>query len=461
METGDWEAARAHLGAWMLAHGQNQNQLARQAGLNRSIIHRFLEKGQPLSSESASKIYRVVSVHAGLVERDEWLQQLHLSEVAFTLGRPPADEDIYLASPVASRSGRYAEDLQEGFRLLNLSLSAGMNLRASLPLLERAEQVFGHASSMAAIAAANQVQALIDLGDLTRARYEVNRINKAYDGIMDPLTRSRFFLVWGQLEYTYHNYMQSMRVFNELARIEVETETVFMAQHWLGVSYMGLSDITKNPVEAQRYLALAEHHMLTSLQERLLKYPIAEGVGFEHLRMAQIQRRCGQIEKAQYHLEQAYLSYNGETTRLHVELELADMALEKGDTQIARCKAKYCLESWSTLWAGVGYPSGMARSLVVIALSLVAEQAPRAALPPAIVAAALAPYEHYDKSERVNQLPCIIMGDLRRQMDASAFARMVHELLDDVKAHRGYFIYMTHATPDCTPQALCLLQDYL
>ena len=458
--TGDeWDKARAHLRTWMVENGHNQSRVARQSGLNRSIIYRFLNKGHPLSSESAVKIYRVVSANENAAERYEWLQQLHLSDVAVSLGLLPADEGIHPIGQASSGVLNFTDDLQEGFRLLNLSLSAGMNLRVAIAYLEQAEKAFGHASSMAAVAATQQAQALINLGDLTRARYEVNRINRAYDGIMDPLTRSRFIQVWGQLEYTCHNYVQSTRIFGELAKIELETETVFLAKHWLGVSYLGMSEITNSPVDAQHWLELAERYMLTSLQERLLKYPIAESVGFEHLRLSQIYRKSGQQSKAQYHREQAYLSYNGQTTRLHVELELADLALEKGDAQVARSKAMDCLEQWSTLWAGSGYPSGMARALIVIALSLMAEDETRGALEPAIVAAALAPYECYYKNERVNQFPGLIISDLRRRMEGPAFRRIISRLLDDLAEQRGYFIYLTRVTPDCTSQARRLLQD--
>jgi hypothetical protein len=403
----------------------------------------------------------VASANATAAERYEWLQQLHLSDVAMTLGLLPTVNDTHPIVPVSAGVLSHTNDLQEGFKLLNLSVSAGTNLREAIRYLEHAEKAFGHASSMAAAAAIQKVQELINLGDLALARHEANRIEKAYDRVMDPLTRSHFTQVLGQLEYTCNNYAQSTRIFSELTRLKLEIATVFSATHWLGLSYMGLSDIATDPTESRRCLVLAERYMLTSLQERLLNYPIAESIGFEHFRLSQIFRKSGQCTKAQYHREQAYLCYGGDTIRLHVDLELADIALERGDTQNARTGAIHCLEKWSTLWAGAGYPSGMACSLIVIALALMSEGETRAALEPAIVAAALAPYERYYRGERVTQLPYVIAGDLRRQMEGQAFMNLITGLLDDLAEHRGYFHYLTSAIPDCTPLAECYLRDYL
>jgi hypothetical protein len=167
------------------------------------------------------------------------------------------------------------------------------------------------------------------------------------------------------------------------------------------------------------------------------------------------------LNRSIYHRDQAYLCYSGDTVRLQVGLELADIALEKEDTSTARTHALHCLEKWSTLWAGVGYASGMACSLKVIVLSLLSDGDTKAALEPAIGAAALAPYERYYKIERLTQLVNVIASNLRRQMAGQVFMDMISGLLDDLAEHRGYFSYLTRVIPDCTIPAECLLRNYL
>src|SRR5205085_2123555 len=75
-----WNEARTQLRQWMAAHGLSQNRLARLAGLNRSIIHRFLEKDQPLSQKSAGKLYQTIRLNMDPAERQHWIEWLDLTQ---------------------------------------------------------------------------------------------------------------------------------------------------------------------------------------------------------------------------------------------------------------------------------------------------------------------------------------------------------------------------------------------
>src|SRR5690242_8958254 len=91
-----WEEARVHLREWMAVHNLSQNRLARLAGLNRSIIHRFLEKDQPLSQESASKLYQTIRLSLDPANRQRWIEWLDLTQVAALLleTEPAPESDV-------------------------------------------------------------------------------------------------------------------------------------------------------------------------------------------------------------------------------------------------------------------------------------------------------------------------------------------------------------------------------
>jgi tetratricopeptide (TPR) repeat protein len=446
---------RAHIREWMAGYHVNQSRLAQQAGLNRSIVSRFLEKGQPLSPESASRLFRVFTANAEVAERFVWLERLGLDGMAESLGLLPMEDTVPSIS-----GGTYASgDLQEGYHLLNLSIIAGLDLLAANRYLEQAEKAFHNSPNMAATAAILQAQNWLDLGDTDRARQAVVRIETTYLHSIDPITRLRFKLAHGQLEYVCSNYSAAVKIFTDLAHNEIGNNSVSMAKHFLGLSLLALGETSTTPADAKRWLKMAERFLLASLQERLMLHPVADDVAFEHLRLSQIYRKENRTEEAEYHLKQARTVCACDEPRLYVELELADLALEAGKTKAARTRATRCLERWSTLFKSSGYPMGMAFSLVVIAFSYVVDNRLRRSLAAAITAAALAPAGLHYKGEKLAHLPGLFAGDLFRQVDGRSYKRYVAALQEDLVSHYGYFAYLKSVTPDRTSAALQILQS--
>src|SRR5690348_11544083 len=80
-----WGEARRHLREWMLGSAVSQSELARLAGLHRSVIHKFLEKDQPIGEKTATKLYEVLKLNLDTTERQRWIAWLNLDKVSAVL----------------------------------------------------------------------------------------------------------------------------------------------------------------------------------------------------------------------------------------------------------------------------------------------------------------------------------------------------------------------------------------
>src|SRR5688572_18756095 len=81
------EQAREILRAWLTAHTRSLRNLAQEAGLQPSIISRFLKGTTTLEASSALKLYTVMQHGMNLPDRQAFIESVGLLPLASALSR--------------------------------------------------------------------------------------------------------------------------------------------------------------------------------------------------------------------------------------------------------------------------------------------------------------------------------------------------------------------------------------
>ena len=450
-----WTAARQNLREWLAAHKQTQSDLARLAGVNRSVISRFLEKGQPLSTATAIKLYSVLKLSPDPSERQQWREWLHLEEMQASLGEPQSvmEEDL----PVTL--GPYP-NLEEGYHWLNqawLLLSQPGNIPRSQPLLVRAEQAFGLHSSMAALAACESIQQWINLGDLAQAEREVFRVEQSYQYVMDLQTRMEFLGVKAMAAYDQRDYLRTLQGTEEMKALGETYGFDTEYQHIAGLAQLGLAEqLEEGNSQRQRLLQMAEEnfrHMCVSAEKGGRKMHI----GFMHFRLAQVLREQNRYGDALLHRRIAQQALQGDPAMGHLAIEEANIALLEGNT--AHVPAK--VESVQDGWQLVNYAAGLARAAAVETMSLMMDGHVEAALEPAVIAAIALPTGVCYKGDRFVDLPWQVSRELRRTLDAHRYITLIGSTREHVHTRSGHFACLAKVVPDRSAIALALLDKLI
>lgn len=445
-----WTAARQNLREWLAAHHKSQNELARLAGVNRSVISRFLEKEQPLSTTSAVNLYRVVKLTLETEERRHWIEWLHLENMQASLEGPltPSAE-----APIMT--GQYT-NIEAGFYWINQAWAVAKDqarIPEALPLYTKAEQAFGPHSSMAALAACNRIAQLDNLSDLAQAAQEVFRVEQTYQHVMDIQTRLEFIHVKGWVAFDSRDYSTAMQIANELRKYEKRWGLKQLSAHVTGLIQLAIAEYLDSPSpERQRLLTQAEQNM-----RLMYRYAKANGdivdVGFQHFRLAQILREQKRFSEANHEISQARQCFADEGAYGHVAIEEANLALLDGETTRARAKAESARKGW--LWQH--YSGGLGRIAAVTALSFWMEGRAAQALEPAVVAASIAPDGRCFKGDRFVDLPWQINRNMRHSITKREYATVIAQTREHIHLHSSHFACLTSVVPDRSSAALALL----
>lgn len=443
-----WSAARQNLREWLAAHKQTQSELARLAGVNRSVISRFLEKEQPLSTASAVKLYRVVRLPLEIAERRHWMEWLHLEDMQDSLEDPPT-----LSAEAPILTGPYA-NIEAGFYWINQAWTTAKDqarIPEALPLYTKAEQAFGPHSSMAAMAACNRIAQLDNLSDLAQAAQEVFRVEQTYQHVMDMQTRLAFIHVKGWVAFDSQDYSTAMQIANELRKYEKRLGLKQFSVHVTGLTQLAIAEyLDSHSPERQRLLMQAEQNM-----RRMFRYTqgYIVDVGFQHFRLAQILREQRRFSEANHEISYARQCFAGEGAYGHVAIEEANLALLDGETTRARVKAESAREGWLRQY----YAGGLGRIAAVTALSFWMEGRAGQALEPAVVAASIAPNGRCFKGDRFVDLPWQINRNMRHSITEREYATVIAQVREHIHLRSGHFACLTRVVPDCSGAALALL----
>jgi transcriptional regulator with XRE-family HTH domain len=445
-----WAAARQNLREWLAAHQKSQSELARLAGVNRSVVNRFLEKEQPLSMASAIKLYSVVKLDLDATERRRWVEWLHLEHMLASLG------ESLSPSPEAPNPLEPYANIKAGFHWMNQAwavLKDRTRIPESLSLFAKAEQAFGPYSSMAALAACGRIEQLINLSDVLQAEQEVFRVEQVYRQVMDPQTRKRFLDVRGWVAFDSCDYSAAIHIANELWKMEREHSIGIYAEHFAGLAQLAIAErLDAHSPQRQRLLIQAEGNMRLMCHYAEQKGEIAD-IGFQHFRLAQILREQNRSHEANAEINYARRCFVGEAANGHIDIEEANLALLNGDTVHTRTRAEAAQEGWLEQY----YAGGLGRAAAVAAMSFWMEGHAQQALEPAVVAAGIAPKGACFKGDRFIDLPGQINQDVRADLDARQHAAFIATLRERVYVRSGYFACLARVVPDRSGDVLALL----
>ena len=444
-----WRAARLQLREWLAMHHTTKSELARLAGVNRSVITRFLEKDQPLNPATASKLYRVLGLNSDPVEQQHWVQWLNLEELMGSLSETPM-YDMAL-SPLRLPSNMEQGDywLSQGWAVLRKSRNSVEAIR----LFRMAEQAFGRYTSMAPLAACEMIEHLLNLSDVAQAEREIFRVEQSYQSVMDVQSRSRLLANKSMAAYDRRDFARGMQYADELRTLAQANGMLIGHEHLSGLSQLGMAEtLSPSDPNRRRLLGMAEQNMRTMCRK-------AENVGdiwnlgFQYFRLAQVLREQGQPAEAERYLVRTRRCFRDEPALGHIAIEEANLGLLNGQTSHARARARSAWEVWGAIF----YASGFGRCAGVTALSLWMEGRAEEALEPAVVAASIAPYGTCYKGDAFVDLPWQIMRDARRNLDARQYAARIEQMREHVVARQGHFACLTRVVPDRSADALALL----
>jgi transcriptional regulator with XRE-family HTH domain len=446
-----WSEARRNLREWMAAHKVSQSEIARLAGLNRSVISRFLEKDQPLSTSTATKLYNALKLNMDPLERQHWMEWLNLEEAKASLSESHASDEM------PSFMGMY-HNLETGYYWLKKawgSLRQDRNIPAALELFAQAEQAFGKYSTLAALAGCEIIQQYINLGHLARAEQEVFRVEQAYQHVMDMQIRREFLQLKGMTAYDRQDYTRALQAVDELIVMEKTYGFQTLHQHIAGLSQLRLAEgLDDAAPEKQRLLGMAEENI------RFLCRHFGKGgsdldMGFMDLRLAQILREQGRYADAAHYRTRVRRFFLGQIAAGHLALEEANLALLDGDTTHARARALAAQDGWLVQ----AYAGGLGRIAAMTAQSLWMEGRAEEALEPAVVAASIAPYEACFKGDQFVDLPWQINQDVYRKAGAHQYAVLIAQMQEHLHLQSGHFACLAHVVPDRSGAALALLEQ--
>ena len=185
--------ARDIIVAWMIKNKATASTLAQLAGLNRTVVHRFLAHARPMQMRTSLRIY--VAVHSQLDEemRNTLIDALDLNDIRLITQtqrmKPPTPiiEEGYAAG---------ISILIRGIQLIEMQQSS-----AAAEVLRDAEQAMQIWRELALVAAYERVQCLIETSCYNSARSEIERIANAYGTCMGIESMLRMIALRGRLTF--------------------------------------------------------------------------------------------------------------------------------------------------------------------------------------------------------------------------------------------------------------------
>ena len=221
----DWQPARQLTQSWLKDAGITASKLAARAGVERSIVSRFL-RGQPLSAQTAIKLVNVMQRRLPASDRLSLITAFGLSSFSELAQSVPAAGAAQTNLPIGWQEGRngHMHNVWHGARLLAMATEvSGHSWDQTLPLLVAAERAFG-LGSFAALAALSAVQVLINLGDLDQAERELVRVEGVYADEMDTMTTAQAISLHGWLDFDRGDLIAASRWFTQNLQVAQRRE---------------------------------------------------------------------------------------------------------------------------------------------------------------------------------------------------------------------------------------------
>lgn len=436
------EQAREIIRTWLTAQNRSLRNLAGEAGIQPSVLSRFLNGKTVLDVNSALKLYVILQQRMKLHDRQRFIETMGLLSLAAALSR----DGLFLIEPHIST---YA--VSSRLFLTGLDLHEQAAYEQAIIVLRAAEGVLEGGSSQAAFIGCTIAQMLINLGDYRKAQDEAYRIQQTYELVMDPETRAELYRIRNWITYYQGDYAQAEHWQRERIKIGEETSIARLTNpHFLGRMYYDMGCFEKSPKEADEIFHKAALCFEQSYQINL-RWADDHNQAFDLFRQSQVLQKQGNWREAGRLSKRTRQMFGkgslaGSIALFQLELEESRLLLADGDTNRPKGMAENTLRGW----ANIKYPKGIGDSLEVLGDVAYMKGQPEEAL--AIFAARLCiyPYDSYPTTRRVWEEVHNLYKEIIRREGRTHYQELVHRIQQQAEYHQGYFSYLDQIAVDRT-----------
>lgn len=450
----DQQVARELLQRYMTDTGYGVNELARQAGVSRSILSRFLSGKTFLQEGSALRVYCTIERDINVMDRRNFLRSVGLLPLALVLSR---DRDLLSDLAVEAHGVAVPGDVL----LANRLLVAGHELaqqglwEAAIQILRRAEKGFGRGSSQAARAAVDIAQLFINLGSYEAAREELQRVEREYARVMDPETRANFHTRRGWLDYYLGDLSKAAERFQAVLGIAREhgIEHLEDARHFLGRTYRDLGALHDTGKARDRWLHMGEQQLRRAFEVHGRCATETEQA-FGLLRLSQLKLLQYDWRAAQELRARARQMFGDDLTTLHIDLEEAKLALLDGEVHPAKVRAEKGLDGFRH----IKYARGMARALHLLGVHAHVQGRTPEAIEYYVASLAVFPYQSSPAHPQTWLCLDQALWEMRVRHEHDELRKTLHLLHDMAQSRTGPFEELNHVAADRTAHLMEILR---
>ena len=194
------EQAKQIIRTWLTVRNRSLRNLAQEAGVQPSVLSRFLNGTTTLDPSSALKLYSVMQQSMNALDRRNFIENLGLLALAAAFSR----DAIFTVD-------MQAPSYEVGSRLMVAAFDRfnQMAFEEAIALFRAAEEAWGRSSTQAAFAVCMIAQMHLNLGDYQQAQAAVLWVQNNYATVMDPATKAELYRIRHWVDYFQGNYAQS------------------------------------------------------------------------------------------------------------------------------------------------------------------------------------------------------------------------------------------------------------
>ncbi len=428
----DLEAARKHIKHWLKESRDTPSGLASRAGMNRSVMHRFLHGGR-LDLTSAAKIYEVVHGQLAIEEKRVLLNDLGLYEVAQSIASTLTNNwaTVFPNAP-SSRLGCGLDLFAQANKALEISPSKALPL-----FLESERTLIGH-PTLAALVACQHVQILINTGAYHQAQIEALRISSMYGPTMGSDSNARYVSIRAWLAFDLGHLIEAHQWFSQLANLGQTLgypRLISEALMFQAMIRLEAGQHKRSPESAKREFSIAYRLINQHLDLARAVGDSDVQLGFSHLRQAEIQHALGHHSEAANNRRKVRQLFSHAGAINHIDVVEARLALLKGDVKQARRLSEKAL----SIALHIDYGLGAGRALHALSLSAKLGGNLASAVEYAIAALCLAPTTRDEFGQGIRAYAAETITEADRQLTAAQIQRQRFALTEKINTRQGQF----------------------
>lgn len=436
----DQERARQIIREWLTTQTRSLRNLAQEAGIQPSVLSRFLHGTTTLEASSALKLYGVMQQSLHPFDRKSFIETTGLLPLATAFGHD-ALFAIDLNTP----------PYETGSRLMvtGIELYGHAAYEAAIPLFRTAQEVLGSGSSQAAFAGCMIAQIFINLGDLLQAQAEARQVQNSYAAVMDLETKADLYRILNWIDYYQGDYVQAEQWLRKRIMLGEEAGIErFQNAHFLGRTYYDLGCLCPGTKESVQLFHRAAACFERSYQIHL-QWGNEHNKAFDHFRKAQVLQMQGYSHDAQKRRVQARQMFSdgsvgGAMALLNIEQEEAKLLLEEGSLKQAKRKAEQALSGWSHF----KYAKGVGDSLKILGELAYMQGKADCALEILTARLCIYPYDHHPSNQQVWEDVNALNQETIRREGRKFHQAVIQQLHTTATQRQGYFAYLDQIIAD-------------